>query len=249
MRVRALEQVEVGRDGLAGDRGFFLVDDKRSMISFTRLGLLAAIVPEWDPVTGRLGLTFPSGEVVAGPVELDEPEPAVFFGKTVRAGPVSGPFSQAISEHCGQHLRLMARPVDRPAVDRGRAGAVSLLGRGSIERLGQVAGEAGHNEAIDRRRFRMNFNLEGLDPHAEDAWVGRVVGIGEAEIRVEEKVGRCAATTRDPDRGDVDLKTLHYLASYRRDVPSEETLPFGVYASVIRPGAVRVGDPVVPVAA
>lgn len=245
MRVQSLETAEVSRDGLTGDRCFFLVDAKGVLQSISRFGPLATIVPDWDPKAGRLGLTFPSGEVVAAPVEPGEPEPVTFYDETVRPRPVPGPFSEAISEHCDRELRLMATPQERPGVDRGREGAVSVLGSGSMSRLEQVAAEAGHDETIDIRRFRMNFNLDGLDPHVEDEW--KTVRIGEAEIRIEEKVGRCAATTRDPDGGNVDMKTLHYIVSYRRDVPSEEKLPFGVYASVTRPGTVRIGDPVVPV--
>lgn len=244
MRVQALDRVELTRDGLTGDRCFFFTGADRAMVSATRVGPLMAIQPAWDPATDRLELRFPDGSTVAAQVDTGEPEQVRFFGLRVDARPVAGPFSEAVSEHCGVELHLMTRPEERPATDRGWAGAVTLLGSGSMSRLEEAAAEGGHTDPIDQRRFRMNFNLDGLQPHVEDEWVGRTVRIGEVEIRVEEKVGRCAATTRDPDRGDVDLKTLHYLASYRRDVPSEETLPFGVYASVTRPGTVRIGDPV-----
>ncbi len=42
--------------------------------------------------------------------------------------------------------------------------------------------------------------------------------------------------------------TLHVLRSYRSQVPTTEPLPFGVHAAVMRPGRVRVGDAVAPVA-
>jgi uncharacterized protein YcbX len=57
-------------------------------------------------------------------------------------------------------------------------------------------------------------------------------------------VGRCALTTRQPDTGVVDFKTLHVLRAYRDSVESSEPLPFGVHASVVSAGLVRVGDPV-----
>lgn len=250
MRVQALAEAEVTAEGVAGDRAFFFVDGGGAMVSATRIGPLLAVVPVVDPVAGRLQFEFPSGSpegTVAGQVELGEPEQVTFFGLSLEARAVAGPFSEAISRHCGIELRLMARPENRPAVDRGWAGAVTLLGSGSIKRLEKAAAGQGEQGPIDPRRFRMTFTLDGLAPHQEDGWIGRTVRVGGAEVLIAELVGRCAATTRDPDRGEVDLKTLRYLASYRRDVPSTEELPFGVYASVTRPGTVRLGDLVAPV--
>lgn len=247
MRVQEVAEARVTLDGVDGDRAFFFVDPKSTLISVTRVGPLAGIIPTYDSDARRLELAFPDGAVISEAVELGEPEPTAFYDETVHARPVLGPFSKVVSEHCGVELRLMARPDDRPAVDRGREGAVSLLGSGSMERLEQAAAEAGSEDPIDIRRFRMTFNLDGVEPHAEDTWAGHEVRIGEVEVRVEDLVGRCAATTRDPDRGEVNLKTLHFIGSYRREIKSEEPLPFGVYASVTKPGAVRVGDRVEPV--
>ncbi|MBK8293858.1 MAG: hypothetical protein IPK93_03425 [Solirubrobacterales bacterium] len=71
-----------------------------------------------------------------------------------------------------------------------------------------------------------------------------------AEIRSggaeAEGPGQGAALRRppDPERGDVDLRTLHHLQAYRGDTDSPEPLPFGVYATVERAGRIRLGDPV-----
>ena len=92
----------------------------------------------------------------------------------------------------------------------------------------------------------MLFTIDGVPPHAEDAWCGRTVGIGAARVRINGLVGRCAVTTRDPETGLVDLPTLHYLNLYRGGIRADERLPFGVYAEVLTPGEVRVGDPVEP---
>jgi uncharacterized protein YcbX len=248
MRVVPRDEVMLEPDGVAGDRGFFLVGADGAMVNITRLGPLAGVVPEHDPERQTLSLRFPDGSSVSGEVVPGPAEPCTFYGLEVDARPVAGPFSEAISVHCGIPLRLMVRPDNRPATDRGRIGGVTLLGRASIGRLEQAAAAAGEAGPIDERRFRMTFNLDGLEAHAEDGWVGRTVRIGDAEVRVGGEVGRCAATTRDPDQGDVDLKVLHHLSSYRRDHPSAEALPFGVYGRVTVPGRVRVGDPATPVA-
>jgi len=246
MRMQELTEVELGPEGAAGDRQFFIVDEQQAMVSATRLGSLLGIVPDYRPGPGggQLALILPDGSRVSGQVELGEPEDITFFTVPQRARPVLGEFSEAISEHCGTDLRLMARPDDRPGVDRGEYGPATLLGVGSIGRLETEAAAAGQPGEIDRRRFRMNFGIEGIEPHEEDRWMNHRVGIGAAEVEVKERVGRCAATTRDPDRGDVDLKTLHYIKAYRGDSDSPEPLPFGVYATVQRPGLIRLGDPV-----
>jgi uncharacterized protein len=243
LRLQQRDEVELTEDGVPGDRAFFLVDERGSMVSATRLGPLVAVVPEHDPQADTLALQFPGGEEVVGRTELGEPEEVRFSGLSLRARPVLGSFSAALSDHCAKTLRLFAMPPERPGVDRGSVGAATLLSVASLERLRAQAGE---NEPVDPRRFRMTFGVEGLEPHEEDSWIGRDVSVGDTLVRVMGNVGRCAATTRQPDSGVVDFKTLHHLKAYRDRLPTTEPLPFGVYARVRRPGRVRVGDAVGP---
>jgi uncharacterized protein YcbX len=63
-------------------------------------------------------------------------------------------------------------------------------------------------------------------------------------VSFEGNVGRCLITSRDPDTGVVDLPTLDILREYRGDLDTTEPLPFGIYGSVVEPGAIRVGDSV-----
>jgi uncharacterized protein YcbX len=244
LRMQQRERVELTEDGVPGDRAFFLVDSRsRTMVSATRLGPLIEVVAEHDREAGTLALTFPDGRVVADVIRLGEPASAGFYGLSLAPQPVLGPFSEALSAHSGADLLLVAAPARRPGVDRGREGAVTALSIASLERLREISGAT---DPIDPRRFRMTFGVEGLEAHEEDRWIGRDVKVGEAVIRPAGLVGRCAATTRNADTGVVDFKTLHHLASYRGEVPSDEPLPFGVYARVLEPGAVALGDPVAP---
>lgn len=247
MRMQDMSEVELTADGIIGDREFFLADSNNDMVSATRLGPLLEIVPDYDQPRNRLTLNFPDDLVIAEEIELGEPEAVAFYGQDFQARPVQGGFSEAISQHAGVELKLMARPEDRPGVDRGSWGAATLLGLASIERLEEAAAAGDQPGDIDQRRFRMSFGVDGIEAHEEDRWVGGSVMVGETEVFVQDLVGRCAATTRDPDRGNVDLKTLHHIKAYRGDIESNEPLPFGVYAGVKQPGTVRTGDPVVPV--
>ncbi len=241
LRLRELDAAEVTPDGIPGDRAFFLVDADGTLVNAKRLGALVTVVADHDAAAGYLALHFPDGREVAGDVELGESLDVRFFGLSLQARPVVGPFSEALSEHAGASLRLVASPPERPGVDRGRHGAVTLLSRASLERLRQQSGDA---EQVDARRFRMTFVIDGVEAHAEDGW--RDVRVGEALLRVTGNVGRCVVTTRHAETGVVDFPTLHHLAAYRRTVETTEPLPFGVHARVLEPGRVRVGDVVEP---
>lgn len=241
LRMLPLDETELTEDGVPGDRAFFVVDQRGQMVSITRLGALAAVVPEHDARAATLALSFPDSDRLEAPIELGEPADVAFFQLTLHARPVLGPFAEALSEHCGKTLRIFAAPPKRTGIDRGRVGAASLLSLASLERLRE---ESGDPEPVDQRRFRMTFGVDGLQAHEEDEWLQREVRVGEALLRVTGNVGRCAATTRQPETGVVDFKTLHYLKAYRDEVATTEPLPFGVHASVLEPGRVKLGDPV-----
>jgi uncharacterized protein YcbX len=153
---------------------------------------------------------------------------------------VPGPWQEALSDFAGEPLTLLWS--EGGAQDRGndRAGWASLISRGSLERM---RAEAGTAEPVDGRRFRMLFEIDGVEAHEEDRWLGRRVAIGDAVIVPVGDVGRCAVTTRDPDTAVSDFDTLKLLAGYRRE-GATEPLPFGVYCDVAVAGRVRVGDPV-----
>jgi uncharacterized protein len=241
--LRHPDAVQLERDGAVGDREFFLVDEGGDMVNSKRIGALLTVTAEHDPAQGTLALRFADGTEVAGPVELGAAEEARFFGEPASGRPVIGPFEEALSSSVGRPLRLFARH-GRPGVDRGRAGAVSLVSRAS---LGRLAEEADAGDPVDARRFRMLLLIDGADAHEEDGWIGSRLRIGAATVEIAGNVGRCAVTTRNPETGDVDFSTLHFLASYRGEMATTEPLPFGVYGKVVEPGRVAVGDEVAPV--
>lgn len=241
LRLQQLEAAEVTPWGVRGDRAFVLVDADGRMVSATRIGALLAIVPHHDAHAGTLALAFPGGEQVSAPIELGAPATVAFYGNEHPAHELAGPFSAAISAHCGVALRLLALPPERTGVDRGRDGAVTLLSSAALERL-RAVGELA--EPIDPRRFRMTFGIAGVAAHEEEAWQGREIALGDVRVRVMGQVGRCAVTTRDADSGVVDCKMLHLVRRARAGVEASEPLPLGAHARVLAPGMVRLGDTV-----
>jgi uncharacterized protein YcbX len=243
LRIRAVDSIELGPTGALGDRAFYLVDDDGAMVNGKRLGALQTVTAEYDPAAGELALCFADGERAEASVQLGPELDTTFFGMHRRARVLDGPWAHALSRHVGRDLRLVA---DGSAVDRGSEGAISLVSRGSLERLSHAEDPERPDTGapVDTRRFRMLIEIDGVAPHAEDAWLGRELEVGEARLRIHGNVGRCVTTTRGPESGEVDLPTLKMLASYRRDMETTEPLPFGVHGQVLRGGTVRVGDDV-----
>lgn len=232
------EEVMLESGGVLGNRRFWLRDETGRLFNGKRSGELQQIRPEWDETTRRLALTFPNGERIDDEVELgDELESDMYTWHTVRSRTVRGPWQAAISRFVGRPLELLW--AEAGAVDRTpRGGTVSLVSRASVERLRE---EAGVDEPVDGRRFRMLFEIDGVGPHEEDDWLGAHVRVGDATVVFNGDIGRCIVTSRDPDTGVVDLPTLEALVRYRREGQSED-LPFGVYGAVAAPGRVRIGD-------
>ena len=238
LRIAARSHVRLEREGVAGDRLFYLVDERASMVNAKKTGGLQSVSADYDERSRVLTLTFPDGERVSAEAQLGEELQTRFYSSPRPARVVRGPFAQALSEHVGVALRLVAPADGLGAADRGADGAATLISSASLERLAEVAGE----RAIDARRFRMSVELDGPEPHGEDAWVGRTLQIGDARVAVQGHVGRCTITSRNPDSGALDLPTLDYLRAYRADLATSEPLAFGVHAAVLVPGVVRVGD-------
>lgn len=244
LALESRQSIVLGPSGVTANRAFFLVDESGAMLNGKALGGLVRVRADVTDDLGELVLRFPGGEEIRDAVALGPARPVQFFRSQFDAPVVIGPWAAALSEFCGRRVALCRAPSNRPGVDRGAKGTVSMVSTGSLDAL-RAAGNV--PEPVDARRFRMLFVLDGIEPHAEDNWCGRRVSLGSAEVRISGLVGRCAVTTRDPDTGVVDLPTLHYLNLYRGNIRAEERLPFGVYGHVAVPGEVRVGDPVVAV--
>jgi uncharacterized protein len=234
-------EIELEPHGVRGNRRFWLVDADGRLFNNKRNGPMVRIRPEWDEETRQLALTFPDGMRVEGTVELGEAVDAAMYEHPHPSRRVLGPWERAISEFAERPLTLLS--AEQHAVDRGYCGGtVSLVSRASLERLRE---EAGTDEPVDGRRFRMLLEIDGVPAHEEDEWLGTQVRIGDATILLNGDVGRCVVTSHDPDTGVTTLDTLGVLARYRRE-GRHEALPFGVYGAVVVPGRVRVGDTVRP---
>lgn len=92
----------------------------------------------------------------------------------------------------------------------------------------------------DVRRFRPNFVIQTNDAVkglAEAGWSGRVLRVGEAELKLEISCARCGMTTHAQ-------KNLPKDPSVLRSIVKDADQSMGIYASVLSPGRVREGDAV-----
>jgi uncharacterized protein len=235
-----VDELALARDGVAENRRFYLVDADGRRYGLLRDGRLGLVRPAWDAARRRLELAFPDGSVVAGEVDVDGEVTTDFYGRPVTGRVVRGPWSEALSAYVGRPVQLVRTEVGT-AVDRDR-GPVSMLSEASLEELRR---QAGREERVDPRRFRMLIGVGGVRAHEEDEWIGRRVQVGEAVVALREQVARCAITTRNPTTGEPDFDTLRVIKAYR-GARERKLIDFGVYGEVAEPGRVRLGDAIEP---
>jgi MOSC domain-containing protein len=242
LAIQELEQVELGRNGVENDRRFCIVDTDGRMLNAKRVQRFIAVRPHFDVAMRNLVFDMPDGSTVKGAVDLGSGISVSIYGRNVPAHIVDGPWSEALSAVAERPVRLVRFDDPGEGVDRADEGAgASLLSEGSLRAIAKAADVTG---PVDPRRFRMLFGISGVEAHVEDIWIGSHVQIGSAVVMPGGNIGRCAVTTLDPVTGVSDLNTLAALAEYRKELVTSEPLAFGVWAQVVQPGVVRVGDAV-----
>ncbi len=135
----------------------------------------------------------------------------------------------ALSAELGPGVRVIKQ--DRGIFDTL---PLSLITTQTIARLGESVGVE-----LEVQRFRPNILVEAADeaPFAEDSWVGCVLRIGGLRLRVDKRDQRCVVITIDPVTTERNPAILRAVASDRQGC-------LGVYGSIVEPGRIAVGDPV-----
>ena len=119
-----------------------------------------------------------------------------------------------------------ARLVEFTGIERFDVLPLLVATDGAIDSLG-----------FDRRRFRPNVLLGGVEGLAERTWEGRRLAIGGAVIFAVDLRQRCVMTTFDPDTAEQDKSVLH-------TIQAKLDGSLALNCRVETPGAVRVGDAV-----
>lgn len=112
---------------------------------------------------------------------------------------------------------------------------LSIINLASVRDLERVVGKP-----VNPLRFRGNLLVDGLEAWEEMGWVGTTLTIGAATVRVEQIIGRCAATNANPETGQRDLTIPHDL---QRGFGHTD---FGIYVRVTGAGRIATGDALTP---
>jgi uncharacterized protein YcbX len=210
----------LGWHGLAGDRRF----------AFRREGdeggfpwLTASRLPElllYHPV----GLEESSGEPL--PTHVRTPAGSCLELQSAQ-------LMAEIAERFGSSVELMK--LKHGIFDEA---AVSVITLATMAGIGHEAGLD-----LDRRRFRANIvvQTERSKPFDEDGWVGRKLVFGDRDqgpaVSVTLRDVRCVMLNLDPETAEQDPRVMKTVVRLNQNNA-------GVYATVVRSGTIRVGDPV-----
>jgi uncharacterized protein YcbX len=260
--------------GVLGDRAYALVDAADGTVASAKhprkwgalLGLSARFLSE--PVPG--GTVPPVAITLPGGTELRSHEPGTdavlsdLLGRQVRLTsevPAGSRFEEqwpaieglAPAEFIERSTHAFEGEEPVSAIDLGLmappgtffdVAALHLLTRATLDRLTEL----GDGSDFDVLRYRPNVVVGGTEPgFAEDAWVGRSVGLGDtARAGVSMLTMRCVMTTLAQGDLPEDRDTLRTVARHhRREIPGLGTWACaGIYADITGEGVVRTGDPV-----
>jgi len=213
-----LESATLGWHGITGDRrlAFRRVEDKSGFpwLSASRVG--------------ELVLYRPFGETEGDPLlptHVRTPE-----GKEL---PLAGAeLQEALSRRYGSAVELMH--LSRGIFDDA---PLSIIATVTMRAIMDASGRP-----TDVRRFRPNIviDAEGGPPFVEDGWVGPPLTFGGADgpaATATHRDERCVMINLDPDTAEPHAGVMKAAVRMNGNTA-------GVYATVIKPGQLRVGQPV-----
>ena len=206
-----LDSIEVSWHGFAGDRRW----------AFVQAGLERSDFP-WLTIRERSDMW----RYQPAFVDPDSPDKSRTVVRTP-GGRELDVVDPALAAELGDSARVIKQ--NRGVFDTS---PLSLTTTQSVAAVGALV-----DSDLDPRRFRPNILVEaaGDAAYAEDGWIGSVLEIGSARIRVDRRDERCVMVNVDP-------ATTERNAAVLKAIARERDACLGVYASTVAPGRIRVGD-------
>jgi len=181
---------------------------------------LAALDARFDDASHTLSIVENGEEVARGDLRTSEGRVAIeaFFARYC-AKELRGPPKVLYAD--GYSFSDVAKKV------------VSFINLASVAAIETAVGAP-----VDPLRFRGNVYVSGWPAWREFDLVGETIAIGPARLRVVKRIERCAATNVEPFTGIRDMNIPRTL------MQCFDHVDCGVYAEVIAPGEIAVGDPI-----
>ncbi len=134
-----------------------------------------------------------------------------------------------LDRHLSQSMDAAVSVQPEQATPHMDDSPVSLVGTASLRWCAERYGGP-----PDARRLRANLVVETDEPFVEETWVGREVRIGSTVVRFTANTVRCRTIDLAQDGVAEPSAWLQPLG--------ERDLELAVYAEVVRPGRISVGD-------
>jgi uncharacterized protein YcbX len=136
----------------------------------------------------------------------------------------------SLDQRLSEEMRAAVRITPESGVPHHDDGSLSIVSSASLRWCAERWGGS-----PDPRRLRVNIVLDSDEPFVEEQWVDRELELGAARLRVVQRVPRCRMIDIEQDGTDPGV---HWL----KPLSQERDMDLAVYADVVRPGRIAVGD-------
>jgi uncharacterized protein YcbX len=209
-----LDEAELSWHGLAGDRRWAFIRDGKQRSGFPWLTIRQRpAMAHYQPRFAQPDQPDRSATVVRTPTgaDLDVADPA-------------------LAAELGDGARAIKQ--DRGVFDTF---PLSLITTQTLAAL-----SARVDTELDVRRFRPNLLVAatGRVAFPEDRWIGSVLRIGAARVRIDKRDKRCVMVNIDPATTRRDPAILRTIADDRAGC-------LGAYGTTVQPGRIAIGDTVI----
>ncbi len=196
---------------------------KQRFLMLMRNERLASLRTDYDEASHTLTIQWEGREAAAGDLRSKEGRLAIeAFFRRFMPNELYGPPKVL----AGQNLSGQAHSFSDVAKK-----VVSIINLASV-----AAVETAVGAPVDPLRFRGNVYVAGWPAWHEFDLLDREIGVGPVRLKAVKRIQRCAATDVDPATG---IRDLTIPATLMRTFGHADC---GVYAEVVAPGDIAVGD-------
>lgn len=264
MRGERINEVEVGVNGIIGDRAYALREANGRIVSAKNQAQMLGFRAYYEETSAsgnqaRLRISLPDGRII----DAQSPDTSAVLSEALGRTVVleKGASRQHNREEFDLDGATIFGDVPVETVVSGQTAEtmptswamlpglffdefnITLLASGTLSHMHKLVGE---DAKLDARRFRPNILVEtdpGSEGFVEDNWLNGTLEVGVV-VKLEQvkRNIRCVMTTHAQADLERDLRIIRAAAQHHQNY-------VGVGAVVRVPGKVRVGDPIILVSA